>query len=119
MRKVLWAAGALAIVAVVGLNVRADDPKPIKDIMEQAHKQGLRKKVLDGKARDDEKKTLLALYEDLAKNKPPQGDEGAWKKKTEAIVKAAKSVSEGNKAALKTLTTATDCKACHKDFKPE
>jgi hypothetical protein len=74
--------------------------------------------VLDGKASDDEKKTLLSLYEDLGKNKPPMGDEGAWKKKTDAIVKAAKAVSEGDKAAIKTLNTATNCKSCHDVFKP-
>jgi hypothetical protein len=34
MRKVLWSIGVLAVVAVVALSARADDPKPIKDIMD-------------------------------------------------------------------------------------
>src|SRR6516164_7790345 len=93
MRKLITVGAALMLIAVVGLNLRAgDDPKPIKEIMGKAHKDGLLKKVSSGKASGDEKKELLALYEDLAKNKPPMGDEADWKTRTEAMVKAAKAV---------------------------
>src|SRR5437899_1372817 len=110
MRKVISAAVALAIVAVVGLSLRADEPKnSIKDVMKKAHKDGLLKKVVGNKASDDEKKELVALYEDLAKNKPPMGDEGSWKTKTEALVKAAKGVAEGDKKSVAALNKATKC----------
>ena len=120
MRKVILAAGALAFVALVGLNLRAaDDPKPIKEIMGKAHKDGLLKKVSSGKASDDEKKELLALYEDLAKNKPPMGDEADWKTKTEAMVKAAKAVVDtGDKKSQNALAKTVNCAACHKLHKP-
>jgi hypothetical protein len=103
------------LVGFVAVAARADDkPKnSIADVMKKAHKEGLLKKVTGGKADDAEKKELLALYEDLAKNKPPKGDEEGWKKKTEAIVKAAKEVSGGDAKAVKALGKATNCKACH------
>ena len=120
MRKVILAAGALAFVTLVGLNLRAaDDPKPIKEIMGKAHKDGLLKKVSSGKASDDEKKELLALYEDLAKNKPPMGDEADWKTRTEAMVKAAKAVVDtGDKKSETALGKTVNCAACHKLHKP-
>ena len=115
MRKVLSVALVVAFAGVVVFNLRADDkPKnTIKEVMQKAHKDGLLKKVSGGKADDGEKKELLSLYEDLAKNKPEKGDEKSWHTKTEAIVKAAKGVVEGDKKAAGGLGKATNCKACH------
>lgn len=119
MRKVLLVVAAMAIGGLVVLNVRAaDKPKnEIKDVMQKAHKDGLLKKVTSGKADDGEKKELLALYEDLAKNDPPKGEKEAWKKKTTTIVAAAKEVAEGKKSEKK-LQGAVNCMACHKEHKP-
>jgi len=111
---------AVAAFVVAGLTVYAADTKEIKDVMKEAHGGGmnsLRNKVTGGKGDKEDKEKLLALYEDLAKNKPPQGDEKAWKKKTDAIVKAAKEVVDGKKSESK-LANATNCKACHDVHKP-
>lgn len=118
MRKVLAVAAALAVVSVMVLNLRAADEKPknsVKEVMEKAHKgkPSLYAKVSGGKGSDDDKKELLALYEDLCKNKPEKGDEKSWKDKTGAMVKAAKGIVDGDKKAIGALKTAANCKACH------
>lgn len=105
-------------VAVFGLAIALDsqvdagkDPVSIKVVMQKAMKGGLCGKVASGKANDEEKKQLIALFTDLAKNKPPKGDEAGWKAKTEALVAAAKA-DDGDK-----LKKAANCKACHSEHK--
>ena len=121
MRKLLTvAAVAMVVGAVASLSVWAADVKEIKDVMKEAHgggKNSLREKVTAGNAAKEDKEKLLALYEDLAKNKPPQGDAKSWKTKTETIVKAAKEVVDGKKSEAK-LKNATNCKNCHDIHKP-
>ncbi|MEX2176916.1 MAG: hypothetical protein WD872_21290, partial [Pirellulaceae bacterium] len=90
MRKFL-VAGLVVAVGWVAVSVatNAEDAKPkhtIKDVMKLAHKGGLMKKVVEGKASDEEKTKLVELYVALAGNKPPKGDEAAWKEKTDAVV---------------------------------
>jgi len=83
------------------------EPVSIKVVMQKAMKGGLCTKVASGKASDDEKKQLVALFTDLAANKAPKGEADSWKDKTKALIDAAKS---GDGAALK---KAADCKGCH------
>jgi hypothetical protein len=112
---------ALMALASIGLVRATADDKPkfdIKEVMTAAHKDKLLNKVLMGQADDAEKKKLLELYEALAANKPPKGDEEAWKKKTTAIVEACKAFVGGDAKAAPKLRMATNCMACHKDFKP-
>jgi hypothetical protein len=111
---------ALLAVAFAGMTVLgAADDKPkydIEAIMGKAHGENndkLLKKVLSGKASDAEKKELLELYTELGKNKPPKGDAKDWKKKTDALVSAAKDVAGGKKEAEKGLEKAANCKTCH------
>jgi hypothetical protein len=125
MKKLLCGAlVALAVLAVGTMNAKnAAEPKTIETIMEEAHagnQKSLRGKVISGKGTADEAKKLLALYEDLGKNKPPKGDAAAWKKKNDTIIAAAKKVAEkpDDAAATKALGTATACAGCHKDHKP-
>jgi hypothetical protein len=121
MRKRLtMAAAALAVVAVAGLTLRAADPKSISDVMKEAHKgkPTLLAKVTSGKAEKEDKEKLLALYQDLAKNEPPQGDKDLWKKKNDAILKAAQEIVDGKKSET-ALTKATNCMACHSVFRPK
>jgi hypothetical protein len=95
----------------------AADEVPIKEVMKKAHTppgKALKDRVASGKANDDEKKMLVELYEALGKNKPPKGDEEEWKKRTDALVKAAKAAAEGSKDAGKELAKASQCGACHK-----
>ncbi|HUE70283.1 MAG TPA: hypothetical protein VMP01_05285 [Pirellulaceae bacterium] len=121
MRKLLVAMvvmGGLALL--LNLNSRAeDDKKPvaIKEVMKVCMKGGLCKTVASGKATDEEKKKLLAMFEDLAKNKPPKGDEENWKKMTGALVEAAKACVEGKEGAGESLGKAANCMGCHKAHK--
>jgi hypothetical protein len=106
----------MGLVAALGAFPTVDDDKPkhdIKEIMDLAHKKGLLKKVVSGQADGEQKKVLLGLYVDLAKNKPPKGEEGDWKERTEAIVTAAKAVVEDKEDAPKKLAAATKCMDCH------
>lgn len=122
-RLIPFAAAAFALAVLAGLdNYRAADkdaPKnSIQDVMQQAHKGGLLKKVTEGKGSKQDKADLLEMYTDLAKNKPPKGDEKSWKAKTDPIVAAAKAVVAGDKGAEAKLKKAVDCMACHSVHKP-
>src|SRR5262245_4961887 len=128
MKKFAWLAGAvfclgLAAVAVARNSTddkKADKPKKIAEIMEEAHKGGrdsLRNKVVGGKGEKKDAEKLLALYVDLGKNEPPKGDKQDWKKRTDAIVAAAKDVvadKEGSKGALGKATTCATCHEAHR-----
>jgi hypothetical protein len=108
---------AAAVMAFIGLTYvgAADDDKPkhtIKEVMKEAHKDGLMKKIASGKGEKDDKDKLVELYTDLSKNKPPKGEADDWKTKTTAMVKAAKAVADGSGEG-KALTKAANCKACH------
>jgi cytochrome c553 len=121
MRKLLAVAMmAMAAIGVVTL-VRAAEPKEIKEIMKEAHggDASLRAKVIGGKADAEEKEKLLALYKDLAENKPPKGDQKSWETKTKAIVTAAEAVVKGDKDATKKLGQATSCMPCHNAHRPK
>jgi cytochrome c553 len=113
MRKTFSLLAIVAIVTTTWLAAHAaDKPKhTIKEVMKVAHKGGLMKKVADGNASDDEKKQLVELYESLAANKPPKGDDADWKTKTDALLTSAKA------ADGKTLLKAANCKACHEAHK--
>ena len=111
---------ALALGALGGLATyqAADNEKPkysIDEIMDKAHKgkDSLFKKVTTGKANGDQKKELLSLYEDLAKNKPEKGSQDDWKRRTTAMVGAAKEVVEDKPDAGKKLAKTVNCKGCH------
>jgi cytochrome c553 len=130
MRKVrLFLLVPLTACLLAGLNLfqAADDAKPkysIEEIMEKAHKKrgdmpSLFKQVVGEKANDAQKKELLEYYVELEKNKPEKGDLGAWKKRTKAIVKAAKDVVNGKDGATKELAKATNCSKCHELHKED
>ena len=97
----------------------ADSDKPkysIEEIMDKAHKgkqNSLLSKVVGGKANADQKKELLSLYQDLAKNKPEKGSQDDWKKRTSALVSAAKEAVDGKPGAGPKIAKAANCKACH------
>jgi hypothetical protein len=89
-----------------------------KKAMRDGQKSKLIDKVLGGKASEEEKKTLLDLYKEMAKEDAPKGDQADWKKKVEALVSAAQRVVSGDKEAIAKLKAASDCKACHSLHKP-
>ncbi len=91
----------------------------IKEVMKEAHKSGLMKKVASGKADKADQEKLAEMYAALAKNKPPQGEAKSWGEKTEALIKASKDVLAGKKGAGAELTKAANCMACHSVHKPK
>jgi cytochrome c553 len=129
MRKVVTGVAAvLALALATGPRMLGadddDEKKPkytIKEVMNKAHKGGILKKVLSGKAEEDDVKELVIGYTALSLNKPPRGDAKAWKKRTEALVKAAKAVEKNDtdKKALAALKKASNCAACHNVHKGE
>jgi hypothetical protein len=93
-----------------------DAPKySIKDVMQKAQKKGgLLDKVKSGKATDGEAKTLLDMYQSLAKQKPPAGNADSWKKKTEDLIAGAQLVVDGKKMeGVAKLQMAGNCMNCH------
>jgi len=118
----LTALMTLGLVAGLGVFRAAEKAEPkydIGEIMEKAHKgkPSLLKQVAEGKASEAQKKQLVEYYEELAKNKPEKGTEADWKKRTGALVKAAKGVADGKAGATAALGKAANCKACHQAHK--
>jgi hypothetical protein len=109
---VVFLAGGLLLLAAEG-----DTKYTIKQVMKEAHKDGLLKKITEGEPSRADKEKLLDLYVSLWEQKPPSGEEASWAKKTgELVVGAAKVVlgKEGSQAALK---SSVNCKACHDTHK--
>jgi hypothetical protein len=118
-----WFVGVAGVLVIASWTcLAADDeaaaPKhTIKEVMANAHKAGLLKKVLADQATQEEKLVLLDHYISLAENVPAKGDEAGWHEKTGLIVMAAAKVSVGREGSLELLKTTTNCKACHDDHK--
>jgi cytochrome c553 len=132
MKQLVCLAVLLAAAVVVSGRLLADDKgkdagKPkykIEAIMEKVHKGGetsLRNKTLAGKVSKEELAILVEYYTELGKNTPPKGDKASWKKKTDAVLAAAKKVAANPKdeAALKAYGKATNCTACHEVHKAD
>jgi hypothetical protein len=112
------AALALAVVCYWAIDASGVQEKPkysISEVMKEAHggKMKLVDKVASGKASKEEAEKLVELYTALGQNKPPKGDEADWKKRTDALVEAAKLCCDGDKEGGKKLKAAAACKGCH------
>jgi mono/diheme cytochrome c family protein len=119
-RRRFAAPAAAVLLAALGFALAADEkPKfTIKEVMQKAHNDGLLNKIKDGKGTKADKERLLELYSELAKNRPPRGDEKAWKQKCEAIVAAAKEVLAAKnelsaRTGIEKLDMAVNCQTCH------
>ncbi|MFM7593239.1 MAG: hypothetical protein ACKO85_15730 [Isosphaeraceae bacterium] len=91
----------------------AADNTATKKAMKEAMKSGLCKNVGAGEGSDDDKKKLLALFTDMAKETPGKGDAASWKEKAGALVNAAQAVVDGKAEGAAQLKKAANCKACH------
>jgi hypothetical protein len=95
----------------------------IQEVMEKAHKgkeKSLFAQVVSGKASAEQKAQLVEYYEAMATDKPDKGDLADWKKRSGALLTAAKAVQTKSDAkSLATLKTAAECKSCHKLYKDE
>jgi hypothetical protein len=106
------------LAAGVLMGAAQDAPKSIKDVM-AAHKgkDSMVNKIIEGKGSEEDVKKLVGLYEFLATQKAPMGDEASWKEKTGALVSAAKEVAD--KKPTDNLKKASNCKACHDVHRPK
>jgi hypothetical protein len=114
---------ALALAGLLGAQVLrgANDKEPkysIKEVMKLAHKNKLMQKVAGGEGTKADKEKLLGLYIALSEGKPEKGSLEDWKKRTRAIVTAARAVVAGKEGAEAHLKKAVNCAACHKLHKP-
>lgn len=127
MRTTTW--GMLVAVAISSTVVLAgagfsaagvaeEEEITISSVMKEAMKGGLNKKVIEGEASTEEKDRLLALFQGLAANEPPEGDEESWKEKTKALVEGAEAAVKGEAEAPALLKGAASCKACHDAHRP-
>ena len=112
---------ALAFCLMLADNHAGEKAKyTTKEVMAEAHKGGLMKKVANGKADEDEKKKLVELYTALSQNDPPKDEsKKEWKKTTGDMLKAAKGAAAGDEKAAKSLLKLVNCTACHKKFKAD
>ena len=124
MKKLIGVGVGLAFLMVLALaantsSAAAQDKAKftIAEVMQKAHKSGLWKKVGEGTATAAEKKELVELYTALTLNKPPKGEEKAWKEQTEKMLTLAKECAKDDKDAPAKLLKTVNCGACHKMFK--
>ena len=121
-RALVAGAFALGMVGFVGFNASAFAPKAasIKDVMKATFAPNggkLLAKATGKEATAEDKEKFLECVKNLTDAKPPKGSEESWKKKTDAIVKAATNLKEGKEGANKEVRKATNCKACHDEHK--
>lgn len=116
---------AIGCMLVVGLGFgfgtgppAEEDVKPIKEVMAEAMKGGLQKKIVKGEASDEEKMKFLDMMISLVENDPPQGDATEWKMTAGTAMMNAAKVVVGREGAAKALAESTNCMACHAKFKP-
>lgn len=120
--KIFGGLACLVAVAFIGLPAfAADDDKPkykTKEVMKEAFKGPLLKKVAAGDASEEDTKKLYDMLVALSKNEAPKGDAESWKELTGALVKAGKAAVDGEADAGAMLKKSSNCKACHSKHKP-
>jgi hypothetical protein len=89
----------------------------IKEVMVNAHKDGLLKKILAGEASAEEKMVLLDHYISMVECAPPKGELASWQTLSGKAALAAAKVAVGREGSLDELKAATNCAACHKAHK--
>ena len=109
----------LTLVFVVDANNAGDKEKAkpkytIAEVMDQAHKSGLFKKVAAGTAEKADREKLAELYKALVESTPPKGDIEEWKKTTTVMHKIAVDAIADPEAGKKLKV---NCGACHGKFK--
>jgi Na+-translocating ferredoxin:NAD+ oxidoreductase RnfG subunit len=121
---VMAALGVAMVVAISSSGnvtaANADDKEKekvkftISEVMQQAHKSGLWKKVAAGTADKADREKLAELYKALAQGKPPKGELDEWKKTTEVMLKIAEEAIKDPDAGKQLKV---NCGQCHGKFK--
>ncbi len=135
MRKLMTVTAFSALLAVFAVNVTMADkeedkkkekkPMSIHDVMEKGFKGGksLYSKIKSTKKKStkEEQEKFLSMLKDMAKSKPPMGDEKSWKKFTTAMIKPMEKIVKGEDVDKnkKALTKAGSCAKCHKAHRPK
>ena len=115
----------LILTVVMGFLISAradDDPKySVQAIMKAVFKgeDSVNKRILKGNATKEDLDKLVEYVSALPQNDPPQGDPDGWKKKTTALLTAAKALQAGGNEALAQYTKAVNCQACHSVYRPD
>lgn len=122
--KYFLLATLIAVGFGLGVFQAAFEDKPkytIPEVMKTAHagKDALLKKVGAGTASKEDKEKLVELYTALGQNKPPKGDDKDWKKRTDALLTAAKDVLAGKEGSADQLKKAANCMGCHNAHKAD
>lgn len=124
MKLQLFTLSIAAAFACALLATAAEEKSnPIKEAMQKYHKaprgqDNVSKKVVNGTATKEEIKGIVEGYRNMAKAKPPQGDDASWKEKSSKVLAAAVAVERGEPGALDKYKAAANCKACHDVHKP-
>jgi len=115
---------ALTACFAAGITLKslAEDKKPemtIKQVMKEKMKGDNCdiKLAIKGELPKEKVTTLLAAVKNLGGQKPPKGDETAWKEKCAALVSALEKLDKGEAGAADAVKTAANCKACHEAHK--
>lgn len=121
----LVAAVSISSIAIAEAPNNKEEPKKPKHTVKQVMAKSmspkgdqLTKKVLGGKATDEEKLALLDLFVSLTENEAPKGDAASWKTFTTTAAIAAAKVAVGRDGAIDELKAATNCKKCHDAHRP-
>jgi hypothetical protein len=111
--------GVLALLLCAA--AQGDKPKSIKEIMNQTHKgkDSMVQKVISGKGTPEDHQKLLDMYQFMAAQKPPMGDDSSWKSKTSALITASMDLVSKKSGAADEFKKAVDCKSCHTAHKPK
>jgi len=113
-----------AVFATVALTtgVRAEEDGPIAKSMKYTHKapkgeKKISEKIIEGTASEEEIKKTLELYKAALDEKPPKGEQAAYKEKMTKLIAATEDVAAKKDGAAAEYKTAVNCKACHNDHK--
>jgi hypothetical protein len=102
----------------------ADEFEPIEKTMKFAHKapKGEKKvsdRIIEGTASDQEITETLELYKAIVDLKPPKGEQADFHARVVKVVTALEDVKAKKDGAPSLFKDAVNCKACHKEHKPD
>jgi cytochrome c556 len=122
--------GVVGVLATYGWAISANKAASISDVMRASFgKGGFKAKISEAaKAKNYDEiaklaKDWVACVENLLQNKPPKGDEGAWKERAEKFLKitreilAAAEKGDGKGVNANLGAVGKLCADCHKNHK--
>ncbi len=109
----------ITTLALAGTLFCYAENKIIADAMKKHHKGDTStcKKIAGGTASETEMAEFIKAYQAMCGQKPAKGDTAAWQAKCKAVIAAVKQIQAKDAAGKDAFDKATDCKACHADFR--